>query len=107
MSWRTITPYFKNAEFIFPTQQRDVLKIVNTVKLDANIRRVIIFGSSVTSACNPWSDVDVYFELDKDKRLPVFGLENSLDAWTNFSVDKELLSSILDTGVTVYERDVI
>lgn len=105
MAWKVCVPGFQNAENIFPTQQRDVLKIVTVAMSDKNIERVTIFGSSVTLACNPWSDIDAYFDILEDKPLPFFGLENSLDAWTNFSVDKDLKAEIIKTGVVVYERD--
>lgn len=106
MSWIIVDKHFMNADLIFPTQQRDVSRIILVASADTNIRKVVIFGSSVTSACNPWSDIDVYFELDSDLNLPIFRLENSIDAWTNFSVGAELLQEIKKTGVVVYERDI-
>ena len=105
MSWGIFVEPFKNVEHIFPTQQRDVSTIVAKAKLDSNIKEIIIFGSSVTSACNPWSDIDVYFDLEEDKPLPYFGISTGLDAWTNFLVDKHLMSEIKEKGVVVYERD--
>ena len=32
-------------------------------------------------------------------------LEASLDLWTNFTVDNDLLDEIIQTGVVVYERE--
>lgn len=97
---------FKNAQLIYPTQQKDVSKIVESAKADKNVRKVIIFGSSVSNRCNPWSDIDVYYDIEEKKRLPFCDSRNPLDRWTNYSVDDELLEEILSTGVTVYERDV-
>ena len=30
------------------------------------INKIIIFGSSVTSACNPWSDIDIYIDFGEN-----------------------------------------
>lgn len=105
MKWDVFVDPFKNVEHIFPTQQRDVSTIVAKATLDSNIKEVIIFGSSVTDACNPWSDIDVYFNLEEDKLLPYFGISTGLDAWTNFLVDDYLMKEIKEKGVVVFERD--
>lgn len=98
-------PYM-NVEKIFPTQQKDVGKIIRVWKEDENIRKIIIFGSSVTSACNPWSDIDIYVEMQEKKKRPAVGIkEVPLDIWTNYDVDEELRKEIMEKGVVVYERD--
>lgn len=104
--WIAVTDRFKNINKIFPTQQRDVLKLIEAAKEHEEIQKIIIFGSSVTSACNPWSDIDVYFQLSKPiKKLPsIKGAEAAYDKWDNFSVDENLRDEIMRTGVTVYER---
>lgn len=69
------------------------------------MRKLIVFGSSITSAGNPWSDIDIYVEMDEDKNLPPTGVrEVVVDVWTNFTVDKHLYSEI-KKGVTAYGRD--
>lgn len=55
------------------------------------MKRIIIFGSSVTSACNPWSDIDVFVELDKDARLEKPQTGVPIDLWTNYDVDDRLM----------------
>ena len=103
--WKVFSEPFKNAEKIFPTQQRDVYKIVKACKKDTNIQRVIIFGSSITPLCNPWSDIDVYADMLEDKNFPSLGVyEVPVDKWTNFTVDDELYKEIKQ-GVVVYERN--
>lgn len=103
--WKIVSDEFLNADRIFPTQQKDVKKLIDVCSRDSNIRKIIIFGSSVTSACNPWSDIDVYFELRHDKKLPVIHNQEAVyDKWSNFTVDSVLLQEILKTGVVVYER---
>lgn len=97
-------PYMNNRR-IFPTQQRDVQNLVESVKNDPNVKRLIIFGSSVTPLCNPWSDIDAYYEMEEDKPRPDYVCENAVDVWTSFTVDEDLLKEIKRKGVVVYERD--
>lgn len=104
--WNVVTDYFWNAPAIFPTQQKDVAAMVDLCKKDSNIQRVIIFGSSVTPHCHPWSDIDIYFELLEDTYLlPVVKDSDAIfDKWTNFNVSPELLDEINRTGVPVFQR---
>ncbi len=104
--WKIVSEPFKNAQYIFPTKQRDVFHMIGQCKKDPNVKKAVIFGSSVTASCNPWSDVDVYFELNEDTgKLPVCApAKSAFDKWSNFSVSKELLEEINEKGVTVYER---
>ena len=80
--------------------------MINACRDDGNIKKIVIFGSSVTSACNPWSDIDVYFEMEHDvNKFPVAkNAENAFDKWSNFTVSEELLNEINEKGVVVYER---
>lgn len=98
-----LTP-FRNVEYIFPTQQRDVAELIGQWKAVDAVHKIVIFGSSVTSACNPWSDIDVYVELDSEVNLKRPHFEVPIDLWTNFDVDDRLLAEINETGVLVYER---
>lgn len=103
--WRVVSEQFRNASRIFPTQQRDVYEIIRRYSSDINVKKLIVFGSSITSACNPWSDIDLYVEMDINKNLPPTGVRDvAVDVWTNFTVDKYLYNEI-KKGVTAYERD--
>jgi predicted nucleotidyltransferase len=107
MAWRCIleeNDRFQNANHIFPTQQRDVASIIKEWEKDSRIKKITIFGSSVTSACNPWSDVDIYVELNSDFYPRIPKIENPADVFTNFEVDDRLLEEINRTGVVVYEK---
>jgi predicted nucleotidyltransferase len=104
-SWNVVSSSFMNVEHIFPTQQKDIADIIAKSKECKEISKIIIFGSSVTWLCNPWSDIDIYFELESNRMLPSFGISDTvLDKWTNFDVDEELLNEIMTKGVVVYER---
>lgn len=102
--WRVFCEPFLNVEKIFPTKQKYVLQMIKVCEKDPNIKKVIIFGSSVTAGCNPWSDIDIYFEVeDPHKKLPgIKSHTQAFDKWSNFTVDEALLREIENTGVVVY-----
>ena len=107
MAWLQCIPHgFKNVNRIFPTQQSDVKEMIDVCKEDRNVKKIIIFGSSVTSRCNPWSDIDIYYEFEKEpKKYPSTGSATAVfDKWDNFNVNNELLHEIRKNGVVVYER---
>lgn len=103
-----VSSRFTNCNRIFPTMQKDVASIVRYARTDNNINFVIIFGSSVTSLCNNYSDIDVYFDVRDPNWHPTQelykGITVPLDRWTNYDVDNILYKEILSTGVKVYER---
>jgi hypothetical protein len=69
------------------------------------VKKIFIFGSSVTPLCNPTSDVDVYFVLEKKGKWPsVVNHSIAFDKWDNFTAGPELKSEIMKKGVLVYER---
>ena len=65
--WKAVAKPFMNIEKIHPHQQEAVGKMVELCKQDPNIKRVVIFGSSVRDDCRPDSDIDIYYELNGDK----------------------------------------
>ena len=106
--WKIVSELFMNASKIFPTQQRDVKRIIDVCKGTKEVDKLYVFGSSVTSACNPWSDLDLYFELNAPmQNLPHAQCEAPLDKWSNYSVDEDLKQEILSTGVLVYDRSLV
>lgn len=103
-TWRVVCEKpFKNCEHIFPTQQNDVSNLIDLQKDDSNVEKIIIFGSSVTSACNPWSDIDVYMQVKEPvNRIKKPKCVVPFDIWTNYDVDDRLLAEIMEKGVVVY-----
>lgn len=103
--WKICTKKeYENKELIFPTQQNDVGTIVELWSINQYVKKIVIFGSSVTSACNPWSDIDVYVVLQEECRLRKPKLSVPIDLWTNFDIDDRLLAEINEKGVVVFER---
>lgn len=98
---------FDNIKLIFPLKQKAVYEMIQVCKNDKNVKKIIIFGSSVTGACNPWSDIDIYFELENPVNKLSFAKNNNQawDRWSNFSVNDNLKNEILKTGVVVYDRN--
>ena len=96
---------FKNCEFIYPIQQKKVSQIIEYLKTNEYVNKVIIFGSSVTERCTINSDVDIYVELTKNINIFKNKYFNFVyDLWTNFQVDENLYKEIKEKGVVVYEK---
>ena len=104
MRWSVFSEPFLNAELIFPTQQRDVKIVIDSLSKYREVKAIIIFGSSVTPLCNPWSDIDIFIECAEGFHRPPIHTEAPLDIWTSDMVDEDLLSEILSKGVLVYEQ---
>lgn len=95
---------FKNCEKIYPIQQNRVKNILTQVKKDDNVLKVIVFGSSVSNRCHIDSDLDLYMELSKNKKVKINNIDYQLDLWNNFNVTTGMLSEIQKKGVIVYEQ---
>lgn len=105
MAWKIcIDKPFMNCEHIFPIQQKYISTIIEGLKKNQNVKKVIIFGSSVTSSCHPDSDIDIYLELDKNEKTNIPLIYKPYDYWNNFSADERLKKEIYGKGVVVYER---
>ena len=103
--WKAVAKLFMNIEKIHPHQQEAVGKMVELCKQDPNIKRVVIFGSSVRDDCRPDSDIDIYYDCAVEpKKYPAIKTMKPFDPWDNFSVGRKLDYEIIRTGVTVYER---
>ena len=96
---------FKNCERIYPIQQHKIREVIDAVSCDSNVKKIIIFGSSTSSACHVGSDVDIYFEVYKDVNplnSSKFMVDWNYDVFTNYMIDNRLLNEITKKGVTVY-----
>ena len=93
---------FVNCSKIYPIQQKKVRAILDAVKDDPNVKKVMIFGSSTQYSCTIDSDVDVFIELKKNSPIDISGISYEFDLWTNYNVDERLLKEIEKTGVKVY-----
>lgn len=106
-------PRFLNSEHIYPTRRRPVKVLIdNLTSSDPGIQKIYIFGSSVTGACKPWSDIDVWVE-GWDSSIPhVTPMVEINEDYGDFEFDiwgtkhpPELWQSVLSEGVLVYDKD--
>ena len=106
--WRVcIQDPFKNCEKIYPIQQKKVKQMINNIKEDSNVEKIVVFGSSVQDTCHTGSDVDFYIVLKQDQKITFKKtLSFMYDIWTNYTVDSRMYEEITKKGVTVYERDI-
>lgn len=101
---RVIKNNFLNIEKVHPIQQKRIFKILKELKKHKEVKKVVVFGSSVTSLCNYESDIDLYVELSEDKNVKTYDVDCPVDYWTNFSTEKDMLDEIVRKGVVVYAR---
>lgn len=93
---------FENCERIYPIQQRKVRELLDDVVQTSAVKRVVIFGSSVTQRCHQGSDVDVYIEMSEDINPVQKYHDFPYDLWTNYTADNRLKAEIAKRGVVVY-----
>ncbi|MCD7841258.1 MAG: nucleotidyltransferase domain-containing protein [Lachnospiraceae bacterium] len=97
---------YRNCTRIHPIQQKKVGFMINSLKDEDNVQRIIIFGSSVTAQCHVGSDVDIFVFLRENKSLNIDVCAFTYDLWTNYTVDEKMFEEISKKGVVVYERNI-
>ncbi len=104
----------QNLEKIHPLKKEMVAQICNLPAQYPVIRKIIIFGSSVTDECTEDSDIDVYLDLacdltDEDAR----NINTSIGRITDYNVDilysqligERLRTEIFSKGVVIWGID--
>lgn len=89
---------------IHPLQRKKVEHLLSLLLPDEDINTIIIFGSSITNRCHRDSDVDIYVDVEREKKLIHEYIPFKFDLWTNFLVDERLLNEIKKKGLVIYER---
>lgn len=105
---------FLNCNRICAYQQETVRNIVDYLKKDNHVLKVIIFGSSTTHFYQPSkSDLDLYIEVEDGYKISQkdffknVKVKNDCDFLTSYLVNKEsdfYKKEILEKGVVVYVR---
>ena len=104
---------------IAPIQQDKIYQIYK--KFPDITARVIVFGSSTTSACNRYSDIDLAVVVpDKTtyrEQLSEFLLDLDFDIdilyWSieelknNIELGSSIIQNIMRSGVKIYDRNVV
>ena len=97
---------FRDANRVHPFIQKSVEKLLHEFAKDQNIRRVVLFGSSLEFRCSSASDIDLYIEkFDTGKKLEYIPeLDCEVDIVTNLSPGNKLYNEIERTGLLLFER---
>lgn len=97
---------FQDANRVHPLMQKRVERLIREFAKDPNIRKVILFGSSLEFRCNSASDIDLYIEkYDSDKKLiDLPEIDCEIDLISNLSPASRLYKEIEQTGLLLYER---
>ncbi len=97
---------FQNANRVHPLMQRRVEMLIRELGKDQNIRRLILFGSSLEFRCRSDSDIDLYIEKYNPRKklesLPELDCE--IDIIMNLQPDNKLYQRIEQTGLLLFER---
>lgn len=75
---------FQKANHVHPLMQRRVEKLISYFQKDNNVKKLVLFGSSLKFCCNSGSDIDLYLEkYDKDRKTgPLPELDCEVDIIT-------------------------
>lgn len=97
---------FSNCNRIHPLMQKNVQRVLSTLKTDPNIQKVIVFGSSLEFRCSSQSDLDLYIEK-KNAQQPFLQepeADCTLDIVTNLPSESRLYQEICRKGLLVWEN---
>ena len=110
---------FQNVNKIHPLKQKIVKSIVDVAKKDINVKRLIIFGSSIRYDCDIFSDLDICIDwlkpcYDEDGVLHSFtcNMRKNISAITcgqadvvNYNyLDGTEIKKAVNEGVIVYDN---
>lgn len=98
---------FCHANRVHPLMQERVQKVLDTLACDENIKKIVLFGSSLEFRCSSVSDLDLYIEK-YNKTLPLKKepiLDCEIDIVTNLNPDSRLYAEIDRTGLLLFEGD--
>lgn len=102
----------KNLEKVSGIKRKQVMECVDIVSKYPIIKKMIIFGSSVSDRCTEQSDVDICFDIDGSTRgIELYSLsrdvrkacEYKCDILTYGKLKGRVKDEIDSKGVTVYE----
>lgn len=98
----------ENINRVHPLKQRDIVCIVQKLRREQEILRIVVFGSSVEFRCSSRSDIDLYIETsDPDFKivLPYDELISEVDVVRDLDHNTRLFQEIERTGIIVFERN--
>jgi len=107
----TVRTDCKNIDRIYPLKQRQVSKIYDRAKEHEIVRKIFVFGSSVTPKCTVDSDLDLCIDADVSDGMKVYNLQKAIGDACDWNCDMLMYANIGDTlketiqkeGVIIYE----
>jgi len=101
----------KNINRIYPIKQRQVAAIYDLARGFDIIRRIFIFGSSITSRCNIDSNLDMCIDADISDGLKVYDMQKAFGEACDWNCDilmyanmgQTLRDTVQKEGVVIYE----
>ncbi len=101
----------KNIDRIYPLKQKQVSEICSLASRFPAVRKIVVFGSSVTPKCNIDSDLDLCIDADISDGLKIYEIQNAIGKICDWNCDIIMFSNMGNTlretiqreGVVVYE----
>lgn len=97
---------FQNANRVHPLMQARVEKLIHHLLGDKNVKRAVLFGSSLEFRCSSGSDIDLYIDkFEKGRKLQELPeLDCEVDIVMDLSPESALYREIDRTGLILFER---
>lgn len=108
MSFRisVVNKDFINVEYINTLGQSRVSKLIDELKEDKNVLKIVVYGAFLEQKWSTEDSLDIYLELKEDERPMFYSMQTyNMSFITNFSEDYQMeIGHINLHGVTVYEQ---
>ncbi len=108
----TVATDCKTISRIYPLKQQQVSRIYALAGSYPIVRKIIVFGSSVTPRCTVDSDLDLCVDADVSDGMKVFELQKAIGEVCEWNCDilmyanigSSLRETVLKEGVVIYEQ---
>ncbi len=108
----TVNTTCKNINKVYPLKQKIAAAIYDAAPKYAEIKKIYIFGSSVTSKCNIDSDIDICIDADVSDGMCIFNIQSEIGQICDWNCDilmysnigSRLRDTINNEGVIIYEQ---
>lgn len=102
----------KNIYRIYPLKQKIAAQLYKIGRDYAEIKKIYIFGSSVTSRCHIDSDIDICIDADVSDGMKIFEIQSKVGDVCDWNCDiimysnlgNRLKETINKEGVIIYEQ---
>ena len=104
----------KNIRRIYPLKQRTVARLYEAALNYKVIKKIYVFGSSVTGKCNIDSDLDICIDADVSDGMKIYHMQKEIGDICDWNCDilmysnigERLKKTIQEEGVVIYEQSV-